>query len=268
MSFINALRAVISKQRSAIEAMVASGLGALILGFLDLAQNGDLSVVAKIADQIREQLYPAASNPALWALIMLTLIGLCLGWVHRPLTRVDGFARGLSVLALLGVVAPNNQPYEDAANAAGHDQTTSRPASIGSWVSVLPRVWAQEQEQKKPELSSSMQAKSQSGTTTIHLRGIKKDSAVLVTVRDPETAKKVSVRRLRGPSFTLEKPAGSSYLIEVEAQGYRRTSAQVNIPEGTKNYSLDIEETKIPLSILRLLSMDKVALEETKNVPK
>ena len=267
MPFLNALHAAISSRRSVIEAMLASGLGAFVVGLLDLIQNEESSVVVKIADQVRERLYPTAPDYALWALILLTLIGLCLAWVHQPRTRVDGFARGLSVLALLGVVAPNNQPFDDPANSVRHDQTISRPASTGSWFSVLPHAWAQDPDQETPELSPSMQVEGQSGTATIHLRGVKKDSAVLVTIRDLETAKKVSVRRFRGASFTLEKPPGSSYLIEVEAQGYRRTSSQLDIPEGTQEYSLGIEETKIPLSILRLIPMNKAALEVANNVP-
>ena len=103
---------------------LAGGLGALFLGFGDLLNNDTAATVLKIGAMIKRHVYPGIESGGSIGLCLLVLFGVCVCWIYQPKTRIDAFARGLSVFALLTVATP----YQ----AAGLEQPTfvERTASL------------------------------------------------------------------------------------------------------------------------------------------
>lgn len=83
------------------EVLLAGGIGAFIAGFTDLFTNQGSSGVAELSRKIN------LGGDGISLLILMALgVGIC--WVFRPATKLDGFARGLAILTLIGITSKNN----------------------------------------------------------------------------------------------------------------------------------------------------------------
>lgn len=87
------------------EVLLAGGIGAFIAGFTDLFTNQGSSGVAELSRKI------ALGGDSISLLLLVALgVGIC--WVFRPATKLDGFARGLAILTLIGITSKNNMADE------------------------------------------------------------------------------------------------------------------------------------------------------------
>lgn len=86
--------------------LLAGGLGALISGAGDNIGNKFTSVSASLA---RTDWFIFGE---LEAILIIGLLGVVVCWVQRPLSRADAFARGLAVLAIVGMASSNYKNLE------------------------------------------------------------------------------------------------------------------------------------------------------------
>lgn len=98
------------------ETFISGGLGALIAGFADWKNNQSDSIVAEMT-----RLMPFLGEEII-GLGVIVVLGVSVCWVFRPATRIDGFARGLAILALIGIPTENNLDDDEP---EAEPQTTS-----------------------------------------------------------------------------------------------------------------------------------------------
>lgn len=247
-------------EKSPGKLVFAAALGAFILGFGDLLNNDKSATVIKIAEVIRQYLYPELMYGALISLMMIVILGCGICWVHQPHTRHDAFTRGLSVFAVLAVITPYELP------PGGLDSKLPQKVTFDRQFSIFSSAWAE-----GSDMTLKIKEKNKfslKGEAVITLRTPdKKDSIYFstVTVREPRSARIIAVERVYGSSFSLIKPIGN-YLLEIESPGHKRTRTNVLVNEGFKKYSLPIENTIIPLSIQRLYPPQEVTLKNDKEL--
>ena len=120
------------------EVLLAGGIGALIASIADMFTNQGASGVAELSRKI----HLGGDHISLLLLVALG-IGIC--WVLRPATKLDGFARGLAILTLIGITSKNNiedkGPQTQQLESSINTQQIEQPllASI-EWVDVLHEV--------------------------------------------------------------------------------------------------------------------------------
>lgn len=116
------------------EVLLAGGIGALIAGFTDLFTNQGSSGVAELSRKI------GLGGDGI-SLMLLVLVGIGICWVFRPATKLDGFARGLAVLTLIGITSKNNiadeGPQTQQVESSINTQQVDQPllASI-EWIDI------------------------------------------------------------------------------------------------------------------------------------
>lgn len=116
------------------EVLLAGGIGAFIAGFTDLFTNQGSSGVAELSRKIN------LGGDGISLLILMALgVGIC--WVFRPATKLDGFARGLAILTLIGITSKNNiadeGPSTQPLDALNFNQKIEQPflASL-EWINI------------------------------------------------------------------------------------------------------------------------------------
>ncbi|MDH5366694.1 MAG: hypothetical protein OEW67_06890 [Cyclobacteriaceae bacterium] len=83
------------------EVLLAGGIGAFIASIADMFTNQGESGVAELTKRIH------LGSEGL-ALLLLVVLGVAICWVVRPATKLDGFARGLAILTIIGISSKNN----------------------------------------------------------------------------------------------------------------------------------------------------------------
>ncbi len=257
----------------------ASAIGALCLGLGDLLKNGEGATVLKLGE-VSRQLMPHNQYTPLLSLLILVILGGMICWVQQPLTRVDGFARGFSVFAVLTVAAPYQAPPP-------LDQATVTPAAVGSVTGArhdapglstdfrftgaapggayrlaqveardavadkLRRVW-----QEKPKGH---------GLAGIRIRGTgaAPPAEAMVKVRDAKSAKILGQNTTRDGTLLILRPKGS-YVVEIEAAGYRRATFNLDLGEELTGFEIRLEKSSVPLNLQRLVAAQEVKPRRTK----
>ncbi len=89
------------------EILTAAGFGAFLAGITDWITNKGDSIVSNFA-----KILPFFKSESL-ALFGLVILGLGISWVFKPVTKVDGFVRGLAILTLIGIPSNNILPDDE-----------------------------------------------------------------------------------------------------------------------------------------------------------
>lgn len=226
---------------------LAAAFGAFCLGFGDLVKNGHTATVLKIADVIREHLFPGLGVGAAVALVLLIGLGVGYCWIQGPSTLVDAFNRGFSVFAVLAVVTST-----DAVPAGLSAPTAVGRLGIRATPSVIAPAYAQED--LRSEIGLPAEPVVPFGQAIIQITTLQDNAEVpvtTVTLRDAATRKVIGLEQIRTATFSIQRPPGK-YLVEVETPGYRRTEVMLDINDQINAYTLSMPETALPLSVQRL----------------
>ena len=87
---------------------------------------------------------------------------------------------------------------------------------------------------------------------------VPEDINVMVTLRGGRSEKSLGRQRIRTEEFTIARPAGS-YILQVEAEGYKRTQLPIDIvKDEVKNYTVTLIPSPVPLNIQKLISPDEI----------
>lgn len=247
---------------------IAAGFGAFCLALGDLVKNDKSSTVIRLSEAIRTHLISYLGEGALCALVLLILLGIIVCWIHEPSNRVEGFARGFSVFAVIAVASPavQNQASLTDVNASNMD----------NGVSVTSPKNLEKHYRKSPislfvssAFAQTFTKENIKGEAIIILPRVNNDSNSLatVTLRDVDSQKVIARQDIDGSEFRIIKPYGN-YIIEIEKQGYRRTEVYITIDKPVAAFELPISESNVPLIIQKLLGTSKGNLlfspEETK----
>ncbi len=222
---------------------VAAALGAFFLTAGDLFTNGYAATTLKIAEVIKQHVY-AGFDEAVFIIPALMLLACCLCWVYQPRTRVDAFGRGFALFAVLSVAAP----YQSTSQGA---DITSHPSGGNPSGSVLGIGAAVAAEHSSQRYTATLNISFQEANEP------PKDAQLII--RDPKTGKILGREDIEGP-VKITAPGGT-YEVEIEAKGYRRTEARVEILEEPQSYNIRVEKTFVPLTIQRLWAPRKAPLE-------
>lgn len=230
----------IPAQESPMGIYLSAALGALFLGIGDLLNNQTAATVLKLSQAIRQNLYPQLESGGLVALALLVIFGAGVCWVQQPRTRVDAFARGFSVFALMAVTAPYNPGTEGLNHPADHANASGLSSLFG-----ISAAYADNHAQPVPiEITLAP-------TNTSAL-----PSDAKVTLRALDTGEIIGTTRIRAGKLTISQPSGR-YLVEVDASGFRRTSAELHVDGAGKRVNIPIEESSVPLGIQRLYAPER-----------
>ncbi|MEE8524892.1 MAG: hypothetical protein V3T72_13240, partial [Thermoanaerobaculia bacterium] len=244
----------------AIVIYAAAAFGAFCLGLTDLLKNDDRAIVLELGQRIREMFVPGFENVGLLSLFILIGLGTGMCWLFQPPTRLDAFARGFSVFAILAVATPGTDPPQldamddltlnpaitEAEEASAGGITPARGGPVQAFVfrtvslepndpliEELRRKWNQ-----RPEGYGLAGFRIEIAPT----KGSAAEAPeMLIRLRDPETAKIIGVEKSGDGRFLVLQPKGR-YLVEVEASGYRRTSFVLELGDELVGYSLTLDE--------------------------
>jgi len=258
----------LTNSESSYKLYFAAAIGALCLGFGDLLNNDHAATVLKMAEIFRKYIYPGLQSGGIWALVLLVFLGGFVCWLHKPQTRVDAFARGFSVFALLAVTTPyqgvpgglNSPPQKISHSPMSLFQTDNAYAQGG-----------EANKDKLPEGSASQSDSNQGDQTGvvrvfIEPAQIETVSGATVTVRDATSAEILARARIVGEHFTVTKPVGE-YTVEVESPGFRIIVFDLSISDQTKAYNLPMRKSRIPISLQRLVAPETGKLVERSTSP-
>lgn len=224
---------------------IAAVGGALIATLADILGNRDTSTVGKLATLVH------ADSPTGYAVgvFVLVLAAGFLCWVYAPASRVEAFTRGLSVLTVLSVVNPFQDPAAVGVSSMAPTPVVF-PAPLTRSINSDPTLMA-------------MQA-----TAYIQLEAdgpVPADFEVHVTLRKAESRIVVARQRFATSAFVVIQPEGR-YILELEADGYRRTSTTIGVTAGRPGYRVHLETSDVPLVVQRLYApadVEATALEAT-----
>jgi hypothetical protein len=229
---------------------LASAGASFIAILLDLIQNTQTALGNKIGQRLSE-IWPystlsdrafATAGSVLLAIFFLVAVSLFLCWVRKPPSREEAFVRGLGVLSVLTLIAPYNQHRGlNEAVAAG-----SRPMVYEVRELAGPNV-------QHSGISTSMLA-----TVQIVIRTPEVDPGfqALITLRDANTGAVLGTR-VTGRQFSLSREP-DTYVMEIEAEGYRRTRTMVTVGGLAQAYIVDIEASKVPVGLQLVYPPDTV----------
>ncbi len=230
-----------SKEDSQLVIYVSAALGAFFLGIGDLLNNSGAATVVKLSEVIRQNIYPQMGSGGLGALLLLGFFGAAGCWIHQPKTRIDAFARGFSVFAIMAVTAP----YSPPPTGLNHSFDNRAGAIAISSIFGIAPAYADETARKYPlEI------------TLVTGSGSVLPSDTRVILREYDTGRIVGSSNVVSSRFTISQPKGI-YLVEVEASGMRRTSAKIRIEEVNKGVSVHLDDSRVPLGIQRLYSPER-----------
>ncbi len=107
--------------------MAAGAIGAFAAGIGNHLAGQDVSIAGKIAAAFH------ISGLEIAVILGIAVFGALLCWVHSPATKIDGFARGLAVLALFSLAPAtegmdsSQQPPVDTGQSASGDTSQRGP---------------------------------------------------------------------------------------------------------------------------------------------
>lgn len=239
---------------------IAAALGAFFLSFSDLFRNDTAATTLKIAEVLRRYFLPQFESGAAVALVFIVICSILLCWINQPQTRVDAFARGLSVFAILTVATPYDTPSTDSTadqKQAPAESTEDLDESSTTFGSLLREVFS--------TTAYADTADPRLVRVEIFLdlpRGFQ-DSELTSTLRKFDTAEIVTRQKTRGSRIPIAQTEGT-YTLEIEAPGLRRTKAVIHL--GNSDYKryrrIEIAPSKVPLAIQRLLAPESVELSK------
>jgi hypothetical protein len=172
---------------------ISAALGAFFLGIGDLLNNNNAATVIKLSETIRQNLYPQLESGGLVALVLLVIFGAAVCWIQQPKTRVDAFARGFSVFALMAVTAPYNPV------TTGLNHSADRPASAGG-ISSLFGISTAYAQTNTPSVPVEITLVPSSGSA------LPRDTRVVL--RELNTGRIVGTSHISSGKFAISQPKG------------------------------------------------------------
>lgn len=230
---------------------IASGFGAFFLGIGDLITNDRAATVLKIGRVIKDHVYAGFIEGGLVPLIFLVILGAIICWVHQPKSRIDAFARGFSVFAVLAVVTP----YQGQADPRGIK-------SVG-FLELFPIINIANADTKSKKKKEPKNTGKNKGVALFRITEVDKNIGawkyVYVILKEPGNEKIIAERRIMGTSFSIIKPPGA-YVIEIESPGYRSVKFDVDLTKRRKRYVISVNESIVPIGIQRLLPAKEISI--------
>lgn len=249
----------------------ASAFGAFCLGLGDLLNNSNAATVLKLGEIVRQYLWPGLESSGLLALLLLVFLGGTICWLHEPKTRVDAFARGFSVFALLAVTTPYQAPTADLGNpeaglgggnpvtapAGGLSDSASMSGGLAHPLLLTASVVPAAQSGARGQVA--LAGDTAIATARVHL--FEKDGrtpveGALVTLRDVRSAQVLGSEILSGHVAQIKKPTGT-YVVEIEKSGYQRVQFRLAL-RGDHAWKVELPRTRVPLNLQRLKAARQV----------
>ena len=226
----------------------ASAGGAILVSIGDLMRNDYAATTIKMGQVLREHIFPAMDIGVPAALTVVALAGLFLSWVYEPQSRVDAFARGFSVFAMLTVATPYDVVTPQTPVSGSPSSPEARPprATSGPIAAV--------QDQDPPV-----------ATVDLFLRydNSPLPPSTVVTLRDPTTARILSRDTPAAGMIRISRTPGD-YVLEIEAPGHRRARVHLQLATGpAQAFLVELNESILPLGIQRLLPAAITSLRPT-----
>lgn len=256
---------------------VAAAFGAFVSTLVDLMWNPTTAMTIKLREALVQHVYSGLD--AGWpVLVLLMLLGIGAAFVNTPTLRVDGFARGLAVFALLSlppspseIAAPRAGLYEGSlefAQASFSILLGIRPAhaqfggDTGYCVGVAclpPDVGGGET--PTPSLSPwLLKYDSMPAVVQFDYPGVPPNlSDASLVVRNEDTGKTTRIRWDTTTPFTIAAPKGS-YSLEVDIPGYQRTHSTFTIGEEMGVFKLPLSKSNNYLWVQQLFRPNDVPL--------
>jgi hypothetical protein len=238
----------------------SAALGSFALGVADLLRNTQSSTVVRL-QEIFKQLLPLPDfGLGAWvALSVVVILGTLLCWVHRPADRVEGFARGATVFAVLNILSPAAQVPVGLVTGPPGPQLGALSTKNGDrlgrsrFVDLLVPSAAAGQ----ASAQTATEPADHYGKAIVILRAAASDGGpipenAIVTLRNPTTAQIVAQQRVARSTFLIQQPLGQ-YRLQVEAEGFRRTEALLTIDKDEAGYELPLAESSIPINVQLLM---------------
>ncbi len=227
------------------EAYAASGIGALLLAIGDLLNQTHNGAVVRLGGVLERLIGETGVEAALMALGFVIVVGILVAWVHEPRTRVDAFARGFSVLALLSVASPS-----DSVAPPGAPEVAVSP--FDGWLiptayaaaSEVPPGGAEDEEDEHPRSEAILRLRDESGGAIV--------GKLQVQVAVPDGARPLLDLTQGEPDLRLDLSPGS-YVVHASAPGYRRVVTSLELVPGLQIYDLTVPESGLPLGVQLLM---------------
>jgi hypothetical protein len=220
---------------------VAAIGGALIATVADVVNNGDASTAGKLLTRF----YIISLTGYIVVIGLLAIAGGFTCWVYTPGSRIDAFTRGLSILTLLSVVNPLTVPGPVGLPAV------SPPAQTRGLVDGS----------EAPFATAFVDSQTMSYVRLSPASPPSPEFAALITLRNADTLVIVARQRFQTLEFYVLQPEGR-YAVEVEADGYRRTSTVITVGAVSLGYEIPLERSDIPISVQRLYPPVEVTATE------
>jgi len=229
----------------------ASAFGAFCLGFGDLLNNEHSATVLKISEIMQQLLQFDIGAGGLLALILLTVLGVCVCWIQQPKTRLDAFSRGFSVFAVLAVATPFEPPHE-------HEKPSNTTAEMISFSDVRA--------DNNTPLRMRGGGGDKHGNIEIILTLDKLNVRVKnarIALRNYDTKKLVMVTstKIRNKKLKLSHLPLGKYIFEIEIANFRHAQVEVGIKSGFQRYELSLDSSAIPSALQRLTSSKKYKMK-------
>lgn len=211
---------------------LASALGAFVLGLGDYFRNEYASTTMRMGEFLTSHFH-VGGEPMVFAFVLLMILAVIGCWVYQPPTKVDAFARGLSVLSLLSLASPATGPQ----SLSGKDAAS--PGGPGGSLLGIEEAFAD-----APVAYGSMT-----------LRFVAEDGRApvareVVTLRAASTAQLLGRERLMTDSVRIERPLGR-YLVEIEAPGFQRVQAALEIGSRPACRTISLRRSAVPIAVQR-----------------
>lgn len=227
------------------EAYAASGIGALLLAIGDLLNQTHNGAVVRLGGVLERLVGETGVEAALMALVFVIVVGILVAWIHEPRTRVDAFARGFSVLALLSVASPS-----DGVAPPGAPEVALSP--FDGWLiptahaatPAVPSADADDEEDEHPRSEAILRLRDESGGAIA--------GKIQVQVAVPDAARPLLDLAQSEADLRLDLSPGS-YVIHASAPGHRRIVTRLELVPGLQIYDLTVPTSGLPLGVQLLM---------------
>jgi len=256
---------------SRFEVYLGAFIGAFCVALGDTIRNDHAAATSKISEVLASFIRTPEPYGQLAALVIILGLGLAACWLHRPRTRLDGFARGISVFALLTVTAPFEPAPpisegirlpEPAVATAALSQTGSGSARRFRRLPGEDVVFARQDSggsgsggEEPARVKAKVRIESAERARTLE--------SAMVTLRDKESGRVLGREKVLGGILSIERPAGS-YVLEFESPGFRITQADLMLDASSKAYAVHLTPSIVPLGLQRFVGAKDGRLVDAK----
>lgn len=210
--------------------------GAVMAIFGDLMNNERASLLIKLREVLKTYAHPQFEDTYV-VILFVVAIALCLFVVRPPRGRGEAFAQGLAVFAVFTTLAPFKAiPYSSEINLSAAHPPAASSLLFGTAIAA-------------PSAETFRRS-----VVVVFEGGRAPSPGARVIVRDAATGAPVGQRSLAEArsDVTIAAPRGF-YLLDVEADGFERTRARVQIAgPADLPATIQVRRSSVPLPIQQL----------------